>query len=144
MAHTFTLEVATPERLLIREEVSEAQIPALQGEIGVRPDHAPLIAELGIGPLSYIAAGRRREMAVSGGIVEVLPDRARVLANAAEHADEIDVRRAEEALRRANARLLNPFPGHDVARTLNALRRAQTRLQIARQLHDYPVTHPRH
>ena len=131
---TLTLEIATPQRLLIREEVSEAQIPARKGEIGMRPQHAPLIAELGIGVLSYVAEGRRRELAVSGGVVELLPDRVRVLADAAEHADDIDVKRAEEGIRRADARLAGPDLGLDVGRALNALKRAQARLKAAGHL----------
>lgn len=135
MPQTFTLEIATPGRLVIREEVTEAQIPARQGEIGVRPEHAPLIAELGIGALSYVAQGRRRDLLVSGGVVEVLPDRTRVLADAAEKPDEIDVNRAEEALRRASERLGGGGRdlGIDVGRALNALRRAQARLKAAEQ-----------
>ncbi len=130
---TFTLEIATPERLLIREPVSAAQIPARQGEIGVRAEHAPLIAELGIGVLSYVAEGRHKELSVAGGVVEVLPDRVRVLADVAENADEVDVKRAEEALKRAQERLAHPELGLDVARALNALRRAQARLRAASQ-----------
>jgi len=130
---SFTLEIATPERLLIREQVSEAQIPAQTGELGVRPEHAPLIAELGTGVLTYLADGRRREMVVSGGVVEVLPDRTRVLADVAEHTDEIDAKRAAEAVRRASERLTRPELGLDVARALNALHRAQARLQAAHQ-----------
>ena len=130
---TFTLEIATPERLLIREPVSEAQIPARQGEIGVRAEHAPLIAELGIGVLSYVAEGRHKELCVGGGVVEVLRDRVRVLADVAEHADEVDVKRAEEAMRRASERLSHPNLGLDVARALNALHRAQARLRAAGQ-----------
>ncbi|MBI3693614.1 MAG: ATP synthase F1 subunit epsilon [Acidobacteria bacterium] len=130
----FTLEIATPQRLLIREEVSEAQIPARKGEIGMRPQHAPLMAELGIGVLSYVAEGRRKELAVSGGVVEMLPDRVRVLADAAENADEIDVKRAEEAMRRAHVRLAGPDLGLDVGRALNALKRAQARLKAAGQV----------
>ena len=125
----FTLEVATPERLLVRQTVSEAQVPAGKGEMGVRLEHAPLLASLGIGVLSYVSDGRRRELFVSGGLVEVLPDRVRVLADAAENADEIDVKRAGEALRRASERLGHPELGLDVARALNALRRAQARLK---------------
>ena len=135
---TFTLEIATPQRLLIREDVSEAQIPALKGEIGMRPQHAPLIAELGIGVLSYVVEGRRKELAVSGGVVEMLPDRVRVLADAAENADEIDVKRAEEAVRRANARLAGPDLGLDVGRALNALKRAQARLKAAKAAGHLP------
>lgn len=134
MPQTFTLEIATPERLLIQEEATEAQIPAKTGEIGVRPEHAPLIAELGIGVLSYVAGGRRREMSVAGGLVEVLPERTRVLADAAEHPNEIDAKRAEESMRRANERLAGgPNLGIDAARALNALRRAQARLRAAEQ-----------
>jgi F-type H+-transporting ATPase subunit epsilon len=133
MAQSFLLEIATPERLLIREEVSEAQIPARKGEIGVRPDHAPLIAELSIGVLSYVTEGRRKELFVSGGVAEVLPERVRVLTDTAERADGIDVRRAQEAMRRANERLGQPDLGLDVGRALNALKRAQTRLKITNQ-----------
>lgn len=133
MAQSFLLEIATPERLLIREEVSEAQIPARKGEIGVRPDHAPLIAELSIGVLSYVTEGRRKELFVGGGVAEVLPERVRVLTDTAERADEIDVRRAQDAMRRANERLGQPDLGLDVGRALNALKRAQTRLKITNQ-----------
>ena len=120
----FTLEIATPERLLIREQVSEAQIPARQGELGVRAEHAPLIAELGIGVLSYVCDGRRKDLVVSGGVVEVLPERVRVLADIAEQADEIDAKRAAE-------RLIHPELGVDVGRAINALQRAQARLRAA-------------
>jgi F-type H+-transporting ATPase subunit epsilon len=132
MEETFELEVATPERLLVREHVTEAQIPVANGYIGVLAGHAPLLAALGTGTLSYVAGGRRRHMAVNGGWVEVVTAQVRVLADTAEHADEIDVQRAEAALRRAHERLLHPVPGLDVARALNALRRAQARLEAAR------------
>ena len=131
MAETFELEVATPERLLVRERVAEAQIPAARGYIGVRPGHAPLLSSLGAGELTYVAEGRKRHMAVSEGWVEVLADRVRVLAQVAEKADEIDVKRAEAALRRAQDRLSHPDVALDVARALNALKRAEARLQAA-------------
>ena len=84
MADTFVLEVATPERLLVRENVSEAQIPAANGYVGILPGHAALLAELGAGVLSYSAQGRHRSLRVSGGWLEVSHDRARVLADTAE------------------------------------------------------------
>jgi len=130
---TFTLEIATPERLLLREQVSEAQVPAKRGELGVRPEHAPLIAELGIGVLSYVSSGGRKALVVAGGVVEVLPDRCRVLADVAEYADEVDAKRAQEAERRASERLTHPELGVDVARALNALRRAQARVNATEQ-----------
>ncbi len=88
MADTFLLEVATPERLIVREQVTEAQIPAANGYLGILPDHAALLAELGAGELSYRAAGRRATVRISGGWIEVSDNRARVLADTAEKADE--------------------------------------------------------
>jgi F-type H+-transporting ATPase subunit epsilon len=84
MADTFLLEVATPERLLVNEQVSEAQIPAANGYLGILPGHAALLAELGAGELSYAVGGRRRSVKIDGGWVEISGDHARVLANQAE------------------------------------------------------------
>ena len=130
----FLLEIAAPDRLLLRQRVSQAQIPARSGEIGARPGHAALLAELGAGVLSYFSDGRRSQLSVNGGLVEITPDNVRVLAHSAEPADEIDSRRAQEALRRASERLARPGPDIDIARALNAMRRAQARLQAARKL----------
>ena len=132
MANTFQLEIATPERLLIRETVTEAQIPAASGMIGVLPDHAPLLGELGTGELSYSGSQGRHTMFVSGGWVEVLNNEVRVITERAEYANEIDVARAEIALKRAQERLALPASaGVDVARALNAAKRAEARLAAA-------------
>jgi F-type H+-transporting ATPase subunit epsilon len=131
MAETFELEIATPERLLVREQVMEAQIPLVNGYIGVLAGHAPLLGEVGAGDLTYLAAGRRRHLAVNGGWVEVLGDHVRVLADKAEKADEIDLARAEESRKRALDRLSHPVQDLDVARALNALHRAQARVDAA-------------
>ncbi len=84
MAETFLLEVATPEQLLVNDQVTEAQIPAANGFLGILAGHAPLVAELGEGELSYQTEGRRRALKMSGGWVEVTGDRTRVLATKAE------------------------------------------------------------
>ena len=131
MAETFELEVVTPDRLLVREQVSEAQIPLANGYIGVLPKHAPLLGELGTGDLTYVAGGRRRHMVVSGGWTEVLDEHVRVLADSAEDADDIDLARAEEARLRALDRLSHPLADMDTARALNALKRAQARVETA-------------
>lgn len=131
MADGLELEVATPERLMIRERVDEAQIPALDGMIGILPAHAPLLSELGIGELSYQIGGLRHTVVVSGGWVEVRNDHIRVLADRAELASEVDVNRAQAALKRANERLAHPTAQLDVARAINAMRRAQARLAAA-------------
>jgi F-type H+-transporting ATPase subunit epsilon len=84
MAETFVLEVATPEQLLVRDNVTEAQIPAAAGYIGILPGHAALVSELGAGVLSYVRDGHRRSLRIEGGWVEISGDHARVLANSAE------------------------------------------------------------
>ena len=131
MPETFLLEVATPERLVIREQVTEAQIPASDGYLGILPLHSPLLSEMGSGDLTYMVGGEKHTLAVAGGWVEVLPEQTRVLASVAEKANEIDAKRAAEALKRAEERLNNPPADLDVARALNALKRAQARLAAA-------------
>ena len=104
MADTLLLQLVSPERMLVDEQVTEAQIPALDGLIGVLPGHAPLVSELMPGGvLSYQAEGKEKVLAVYGGFVEVLPDRIRVLADAAEHKEEIDLEAAREQLAKATA-----------------------------------------
>lgn len=134
MAESFLLEIATPERLLVNEQVTEAQIPAATGYIGVLPGHAPLLAELGIGELSYqLAGGQRHHLGVHGGYIEVTGKNVRIMAENAEHPDDIDMARAESALKRAEERVHRPQAGVDIARALNALRRAQLRVKLSNQ-----------
>lgn len=133
MAATLRLEVVTPERLLIREQVLAVTVPGLNGELGILPEHAPLLSELGSGTMSFtLETGQEKALSVCGGYVEVRPDLVRVLAQIAEFSDEIDVKRAEAALHRASERVLHPVAEVDVARALNAMRRAQARLAAAK------------
>ncbi len=132
MADTFTLEVVTPTRQVVRETVSHAQIPVRGGYIGVLPGHTPLLAEMGTGELSYHAGNRVHTCTAIGGFVEVLADRVIVLADAAERAEEIDQARAQTARDRAQKRLVNPNdPNVDWKRAQASLERAQVRLQVA-------------
>ena len=130
MAEEIELEVATPERLLVQEQVDEVQIPAKNGYLGVLPGHAPLLAELSTGFLWYVSGGRRRYLAIHGGFLEVLPDKVRVLADAAERAEEIDVERARKALQRAQEELTAAV-GVDPAVALASIQRAEARLEAA-------------
>ncbi|MBA3976479.1 MAG: ATP synthase F1 subunit epsilon [Candidatus Solibacter sp.] len=133
MAGILNLEVATPDRLLLKEQVSEVEVPASNGALGILPEHAPLLSELGSGTLTYTPVGATKKViAVNGGWVEVLPDRVRVLAERAEFGDEIDMSRAEVAMKRALERLTHPTAGMDVARAMNAMHRAQSRLEAAK------------
>ncbi|HLK49793.1 MAG TPA: F0F1 ATP synthase subunit epsilon [Bryobacteraceae bacterium] len=131
MADSLELEVATPERELVRERVSEVELRGKNGYMGILPGHAPLLGELGIGYLTYVAGRRRRTLAVHSGFVEVLDDHVRVLADAAERAEEIDLERARAALRRAREAVLNPPAGSDNHAALADLERAQARIEAA-------------
>lgn len=132
MADTFTLEVVTPLRRVVHETVNEAQIPVKGGYIGVLPGHTPLLAEMGIGELSYRVSGRTFSCTAMGGFVEVLSGRVIVLADAAERAEEINVARAEAARDRAQKRMATTNdPNVDWKRAEESLQRAQVRLQVA-------------
>jgi len=131
MAETLELEIATPERELVREQVEEVQLPGKNGDMGILPGHAPLVGLLGIGMLSYTRGSQKHYMAVHGGFLEVADDHVRVLADNAEHASEIDVERAQNALRRAQEAGMNPALGVDPAAALESIERAQARLEAA-------------
>ena len=131
MAETLELEVATPERELVREQVSEVQVPGRHGYLGVLPGHAPLLGILGIGTLTYVAGGRKRYLAVHSGFVEILDDHVRVLADVAERGEDIDVQRARTALERAQQAAINPALGTDPAVALAASMRAEARIATA-------------
>ena len=132
MADTFTLAVITPERQVVSEAVTEAQIPVRGGYIGVLPGHTPLLAELGVGELIYRVGNRTYTCTVMGGFVEVLSDRVTVLADKVERAEEIDPERARASRDRAQKRLATPNDSSiDLKRAQASLERAQVRLQVA-------------
>ncbi|MFY9558836.1 MAG: F0F1 ATP synthase subunit epsilon [Terriglobales bacterium] len=131
MADTFQLEIVTPEKLVVKEAVEEAQIPGLGGYLGILPGHAPLITELAVGVIAYRAHGETRNLAVAWGFAEVLQDRVTILAETAERPEEIDVARAQTAKERAEQRLKSNDPELDYGRAEDALQRAETRLKVA-------------
>jgi F-type H+-transporting ATPase subunit epsilon len=131
LSSTLDLEVATPERELVREQVSEVEIPGKDGYLGVLPGHAPLLGLLGHGTLTYVVGGQKRYLAIHAGFLEIMDDHVRVLANLAERMEEIDVQRARAAYKRAQEQFINPSLGVDPAAALDALFRAQARLATA-------------
>jgi len=132
MADTFQLEIVTPEKQVVKDVATEeAQIPGLNGYLGILPGHAPLISELKAGELSYKASGTTHKLAVAWGFVEVLPDKVTILAETVERPKEIDVARAEKAKARAEERLKSSNPDIDYDRAEDALERAETRLKVA-------------
>jgi F-type H+-transporting ATPase subunit epsilon len=133
MADTILLQLVSPERLLVETQVTEVQIPARDGYIGVLPGHAPLLSELKAGGvLTYEANGEKKVFAVYGGFVEVLPDRVRVLADMAERKEEIDLAAARLAAQKANQELGNLMAGAaDPAVALDEAMRAEARVEAA-------------
>ena len=132
MADRLTLELATPTRMVVAEVVDEVVIPGSQGYFGVLPGHAPLLATLGIGELTYRNGREERHVAVAGGFAEVRNDKVIVLADAAEQPGEIDRARAERARDRAEQRLSGRSQDEiDYTRAAAALARALIRLQVA-------------
>jgi F-type H+-transporting ATPase subunit epsilon len=124
-------EIATPERQLVETEILEAQIPCLDGFIGVLPGHAPLASELRPGVLTYTTSSETKVLAIYGGFVEVQPDRVRVLADDAERKEEIDLREAQEALEKATAILQAEGVESDPAIALWQAEWAEARLEAA-------------
>ena len=129
-----TLEIVTPDRALLREEVDEVVVPGSEGEFGVLPGHTPLLSMLKIGELWYRQGQEKHFLAVAFGFVEVLPDRVTVLAQVGERAQEIDIARAERAKQRAEQRLAQGQLTQvdlDIERARIALLKSLLSLQVA-------------
>ena len=134
------LEIATPNRQLVSAEADEVVAPGSEGYFGVLPGHAPFLTTLGSGEVSYRHGREEGHLAVIGGFAEVQDDRVMILAETAEHPEEIDRERAERARQRAEQRLAGRNPQGrlpeaggeiDYARAGAALARALARLQVA-------------
>ncbi len=128
----FRLELATPERQLVEMDVLEAQIPCRDGFIGVFAGHASLLSELKPGVLTYKTTTETKVLAVYGGFVEVQPDRVRVLADGAERKEDIDLRKAEEAVREATKLLEDAGIASDPAIAFLNAQRAEARYEAAK------------
>ena len=126
-----TLDVVTPERRLVSQQVDEVQLPGAEGYFGVLPGHTPLLATLQVGELWYRVGQEKHYLAVAFGFAEVLPDRVTVLAQLAERPEDIDVPRAEAARKRAEARISKPQNDIDFERARIALMKSLIRLQVA-------------
>ncbi len=131
MAEKLNLEVITPEKLALREAVDEVVVPGLDGELGILPEHTPVISQLKTGVLTYRQGSESRQMHVSGGFVEVLPDRVSVLSDIAERPEEIDLERAKQARERAERQLSSRSEEVDFHQAELKLERALTRIQLA-------------
>ena len=126
-----TLEIVTPDRALVTEQVDEVELPGSEGYFGVLPGHTELLASLQVGELWYRIGQDKFYLAVAFGFVEVLPDHVTVLARIAEKSQDIDVGRAESAKKRAESRVASPSPDMDFERARVALMKSLIRLQVA-------------
>ena len=129
------LQIVTPQRIVVQEDVTEVVAPGSEGYFGVLPGHLPFLTTLKAGYLVYWQSRAAHRLAVSNGFAEVQGDMVSILADTAERAEEIDVARAERARGRAEERLREWSSGNeriDFARAEAALKRALARLDAAR------------
>ena len=127
------VDIVTREGALLTTEADMVILPGLDGQMGVMVGHAPLLSTLNIGEIVLHRGSDTEYVAVSGGVVEVRPDKVTVLAEAAEHADEIDIARAEAARERARQLLESSPPPQRRAVMVEALRRSNLRLRVAQR-----------
>ena len=125
------LEIVSPERRAFTDEVDMVIVPGIDGQLGILPHHTRLITALGVGELRIKKGGAEQSMLISGGFVEVRPDKVVVMADLAEPSDEIDEARAIEARKRAEAELQETSDPVDIARVRAALQTALMRERIA-------------
>jgi F-type H+-transporting ATPase subunit epsilon len=130
-----TLEIVTPDRSLVTEQVDEVELPGAEGYFGVLPGHTPLLASLHVGELWYRVGQEKHYLSIAFGFAEVLPERVTVLAQIAERAQDIDVERAERAKKRAEEALAHskssPQSDQDFERARVAMMKSLIRLQVA-------------
>lgn len=127
----FLFELVTPERKVISEEVDMIMARAVDGDIGILANHAPLVTTIDISQLLIKKDGKEQYVAIGGGILEVSKEKTVLLADTAEFPHEIDIKRAEEAKKRAKLRLEQRSGEINVKRAEIALRKALTRIEVA-------------
>jgi len=125
------LEIVTPERIVVAEDVDEVVLPGIEGEFGVLHGHIPFLTALKVGVLSYKKNGKTVNLAVSWGYVEVTGDNVKVLAETAEKATEIDLNRAQKAREAAEKILTAGKEDHDYEEAKVRLEKAVIRVQVA-------------
>ncbi len=132
------LQIITAEREVFSGEVDGLVAPGVAGQLGILPNHAPLMTVLQPGELLVRAGGDESYLALSGGYLEVLGNQVIVLADAAEDVDEIDEARAQEALARAQERIASRESDIELEQAVASLRRAQVRVTVARRRRSTP------
>lgn len=130
---TFTLTIVTAESQVFSEDVDSLVAPGIDGQLGILPNHAPLMTQLQPGEMTVRTGSNENVLAVTGGFLEVLNNQVTILADTAEMDEEIDLERAEAALERARDRVEHRQADVDLTRALQAFQRAQIRVGLARR-----------
>jgi F-type H+-transporting ATPase subunit epsilon len=128
---TLRLEIVSLERLVYSDEVSVVIAPGIEGQLGILPNHAPLMTFLEPGELIIRKEGAEISLAISGGFLEVFQNKVTILADTAERAEEIDIARVEEAKRKAEETLKSRPTGVDLTAAEAALKRSLVQLKVA-------------
>jgi len=136
------LEIVTAERIVYSERVDLLVAPGADGELGILPNHSPLLTTLKPGEIRVEQNGVTSYIAVTGGFLEVIANKATILADTAEYADEINEERAEEAMKRAEQRVESAASAMDLQRAVAAMRRSQVRLRVARRKRSSNIGSP--
>ena len=132
MAKTLKLEIVTPEARVYSDNVDMVTLPGIEGEMGILPEHMPLVTQLVAGEIVVQKDGAMSYLAVGDGFVEVTGERVSILTDMAIEADKIDEAKAEEALRAAQARMAEKMGDEEAARIQAALAHATTQLHVKR------------
>jgi len=133
MATTLKLEIVTPDAKIFSEDVEMVTIPAAEGEMGVYPNHVPLMAQMVAGELTARKDGRDVFLAVGEGFIEITGERVAIMTDMAIQAENIDEAKAEEARQRARARLAEHLDDEQTAVTMAALAHSQAQLKVKRR-----------
>lgn len=133
MPATLRLEIVTPEARIYSEDVEMVTLPGVEGEMGIFPMHVPLLTQVAAGEVVAIKEGRDLHLAVGDGFVQITGDRVAIMTDMAVQADAIDESKAEEARKRAEARLQEKLSDDDVAAAKAALANSLAQLKVKRR-----------
>jgi F-type H+-transporting ATPase subunit epsilon len=133
MAQTLRLEIVTPSETALSEDVDYVGLPAAAGEMGIYPNHVPFVTEVAAGEVAFQQKSKTVFMAIGAGFVQIMPDRISILTDMAINEDHIDEERAEEARKRAEARLSEQLNEEEMAVVQAALANSLAQLKVKRR-----------
>lgn len=133
MAQTLRLEIVTPSEKALSEEVDYVGLPGAHGEMGIFPSHVPFVTEIAAGEVTFSQKSKTTHMAIGAGFVQILPDKISILTDMAINEDNIDEEKAEEARKRAEARLSEQLNEEEMALVQAALANSLAQLKVKRR-----------